>query len=103
MITSIHNVISSGTGQRRCRVSGGQGAKLIRMAVDKIATCIEETCEAVDRVALVHLHPYGEGVWRTVALEDYSNPSTVYLLAWEEVEDTASGSRFCTMCQLSSR
>ena len=68
----------------------------MEMAVDEIATCLEETCEALDRVEeLVRVHPCGEGVWRTVALEDYTDPSTPCPPAWEEVIDPASGGRFC--------
>ena len=60
----------------------------MEMAVDEIATCLEETLDRVEE--LVRVHPCGEGVWRTVALEDSSTPCPP---VWEELINPRG--RFC--------
>lgn len=57
--------------------------------VDNITACIEDTCSLLEMA-----HPCGEGDWRRIAFEDYTNPAVDCPANWDELNDPING-RFC--------
>lgn len=69
------------------------------MSVEKISECLEQSEASLDSVEEL-VHPCGEGEWRLIVDDKYSNPTADDCPSgWEEFIETTTSRRFCSKRQ----